>query len=314
MTDTDVAQRSGRGNRAVLEIVCAAALFGTTGTAAALGPDSASAVSVGAVRLIVGGLGLVAILSILGVSRAATFALLRRPIVLLAGLATAVYQVAFFAGVARAGVGLGAVVAIGSGPVLVGLLSWIALRERPTRLWVIATSVCLVGLGCIVLGAGSNTAGTGGEVLIGLGLVLIASFGYAAYTVIARGLIVSGADSTSVMAAAFGLGAVVLVPVAAATSLAWIGSWSGIAMALWLGLVATTLAYVLFGRALRVLPAPTVATLVLAEPVVATLLGVVVLGERPTGLQWLGMGLVAVSLVVVGARTGSGGRTARGSG
>jgi len=314
VTDTEVARQAGRGNRAVFEILCAAALFGTTGTAAALGPDSASDISVGAVRLIVGGLGLVAILPILGVSRAATFALLRRPIVLLAGLATAIYQVAFFAGVARAGVGLGAVVAIGSGPVLVGVLSWIALRERPTRLWAMATTVCLIGLGCIVLGAGSSTSGTGGEVLIGLGLVLIASFGYAAYTVIARGLIVSGVDSTSVMAAAFGLGATILVPVAAATSLAWLGSWSGIAMAIWLGLVATTLAYVFFGRALRLLPAPTVATLVLAEPVVATLLGVVVLGERPTALQWLGMGLVAVSLVVVGARSGSGGSGAGRSG
>ena len=45
----------------------------------------------------------------------------------------------------------------------------------------------------------------------------------------------------------------------------------------------TALAYVLFARGLGRLSAATVTTLVLAEPLVATLLGVAVLGERLDG-------------------------------
>ena len=52
-------------------------------------------------------------------------------------------------------------------------------------------------------------------------------------------------------------------------------------MALWLGAVPTALAYILFASGLRHLPANEVATLTLAEPVTAALLGAVVLGERP---------------------------------
>jgi hypothetical protein len=54
------------------------------------------------------------------------------------------------------------------------------------------------------------------------------------------------------------------------------------------------------GTRLRELPAGPVATLVLAEPLVATLLGVGLLGERPGPVGWLGAGLVAVGLLVQG--------------
>jgi DME family drug/metabolite transporter len=78
-------------------------------------------------------------------------------------------------------------------------------------------------------------------------------------------------------------------------------------MALWLGLATTTLAYVLFGRGLHHLPAGPVTTLVLAEPVVATFLGVVVLGESLAPLGWVGAALVLAGLAlqgVVSARRG----------
>ena len=45
----------------VLVFVAAALLFGTTGTAGALGPDDASTLSVGVARMVVGGIGLAAI-------------------------------------------------------------------------------------------------------------------------------------------------------------------------------------------------------------------------------------------------------------
>jgi DME family drug/metabolite transporter len=110
-----------------------------------------------------------------------------------------------------------------------------------------------------------------------------------------------GRRSDEVMAAAFGLGGLVLLPVLLTQPIAWMATPSGVVMALWLGLGTTTVAYVLFGRGLRHLPAGPVTTLVLAEPVVATLLGVLVLGERIPVLGWVGVSLVLVGLALQGA-------------
>ncbi len=75
---------------------------------------------------------------------------------------------------------------------------------------------------------------------------------------------------------------------------------SGVLLALYLGLVTTTLGYLLFVRGLAGLQAGPVTTLMLAEPVVATGLGVTVLGERLTALGALGGVLVLVGLLVQG--------------
>lgn len=282
--------------RAVLSVLGAATLFGTTGTAQALGPAGTTPLGVGAARIVIGGAGLFAVLPRIGGSRRDAIELWRTRWGLIAGLTTALYQVCFFAGVSRAGVALGTLVTIGSGPVVTGLLSWLLLRERPRPSWLVATAVCVTGLALLV---GSGSAQPDVDP-IGLALALASGVGYAVYTVAAKRLINDGHRSDEVMAAAFGLGGVLLLPVLLTAPLAWLATPSGLALALWLGLVTTTLAYVLFGRGLRHLPAGPVTTLVLAEPVVATALGVVVLGERLPPLGWLGAGLVLAGLVLQG--------------
>jgi DME family drug/metabolite transporter len=293
--------RGGAGP--VLAVLGAAVLFGTTGTAQALGPSGTTPLGVGAARIVIGGLGLLAVLPRVGGSRRAALALWRTRWGLLAGLMTAAYQVLFFGGVHLAGVALGTLVTIGSGPVFTGLLSWLVLRERPERSWVIATTVCVVGLALLV-GSGSSSPGSDGR---GLLLALGAGLGYAVYTVGAKHLITAGHRSDDVMTAAFLLGGLVLLPLLLTQPLAWLATPRGLVMALWLGLATTTLAYVLFGRGLHHLPAGPVTTLVLAEPVVATFLGVVVLGERLTAPAWCGAVLVLLGLAlqgVVSARRG----------
>lgn len=280
----------------MLQVLAAATLFGTTGTSQALGPAGTTPLGVGAARLVVGGAGLVLLLPRVGGSRRAAGRLLLTRWGLLAGLMTASYQVCFFAGVARAGVALGTLVTIGSGPVFTGLLSWLLLRERPGRSFVVATLLALAGLGLLTLD-GSERADVE---LGGLLLALLSGLGYALYTIAAKRLISAGAESADVMAAAFGLGGLLLVPVLLTQPLAWLASPGGIALALWLGFATTTLAYFLFGRGLRHLAAGPVTTLVLAEPVVATLLGVVVLGERLGAAGWVGCALVVAGLAVQG--------------
>ncbi|MEU4533583.1 EamA family transporter [Streptosporangium sp. NPDC023825] len=211
-----------------------------------------------------------------------------------AAMAVAAYQLCYFAAVGRTGVAVGTVVAIGSGPVFTGLLSWLLDRAWPGRRWAGATAVAIAG--CAVL------TGGGGEVRAdGVLLALLGGLLYAFYAVTAARAIGAGAPSDAVMGLMFGGAAVVMVPVLLWTGTGWLAEPRGLFTALYLGCATTALAYFLYGRGLRTTPVATAATLALAEPAVAALLGVVVLGERLTpasvaGLVLLGASLVAVSL------------------
>src|SRR5690606_6686275 len=66
----------------------------------------------------------------------------------------------------------------------------------------------------------------------------------------------------------------------------------------YLGLGTTALSYFLYGRGLRTTPVATAATLALAEPAVAALLGLVVLGERLAPVSVAGLILLGIALVV----------------
>lgn len=281
---------------AVGAVLVAATLFGTTGTAQALGPDGTTPLGVGAVRLVVGGVGLMAVLPLVGGLRRDAVRLWRTPAGVAIGVCTALYQVSFFAAVQQAGVAIGTLAAIGSGPVLAGLLARFVLGERPGRSWVLATGLCLVGLTLLVTGGGAAQRVD----LVGVALAILAGLAYAGYTVLAKGQLSAGQEPSTVMAAAFGLGGLLLLPLLATQPMAWLLEPRGVGMALHLGLVTTTLAYLLFVRGLAQLPAGPVTTLMLAEPVVATTLGIVVLDERLTLISTIGVGLLLLGLVLQG--------------
>jgi len=136
--------------------------------------------------------------------------------------------------------------------------------------------------------------------LSGLLLALGAGLAYAVYTVTAKQLIVRGDASATVVGSAFGLGGFLLVPVLLTQPLAWLGTSPGVALAAYLGLLTTGLAYVLFGRGLGVLAAGPVTTLVLAEPLVASVLGVTLLHERLAPVGVAGARVVLAGLVLQG--------------
>lgn len=278
------------------QVLAAAVLFGTTGTAQALGPSGTTPLGVGAVRLAVGGAALLCALPLLHGKAGRAIALWRSPLGLAAGTCTALYQVCFFAAVQSAGVALGTLVTIGSGPVFAGLLALALLKERPARAWIIATGLCVLGLGLL----SADGAGQAGVSATGLLLALGAGLAYATYTVASRQLMVRGEASSTVMGSAFGLGGLLLIPVGLTQPLGWLATPSGLALAAYLGLLTTTAAYLLFGRGLAVLPAGPVTTLVLAEPLVATLLGVSLLDERLAPLGLSGAALVLTGLALLG--------------
>jgi len=106
-----------------------------------------------------------------------------------------------------------------------------------------------------------------------------------------------------VMGLLFGAAAVLLAPVLALSSPGWVLTGRGIAVIGYLGVVTTVLAYLLYGRGLRTVPAPVAVTLGLAEPVVAAILGLAVLGERLSTTALAGLVLVGLALAtLVGGR------------
>ncbi|MFE3453686.1 DMT family transporter [Nonomuraea sp. NPDC059194] len=261
-------------------VLAAAVLWGTAGTAGLL--ITADPVSVAAARLVLGGLVLVFMVRGVRIT----------PALLLGAVAVAAYQLCFFAAVSRTGVAIGTVVAIGSGPVFTGLLS----RQFSAR-WAAATAAAIAG--CAALIAGGGGAQAGDQVVEGVLLALLGGLIYAFYAVTAARAINAGAPSDGVMGVMFGGAAAIMLPVLIATGPGWLAEPRGLLAALYLGLGTTALAYFLYGRGLRTTPVATAATLALAEPAVAALLGVVVLHETLSPVSWGGLVLLGVSLVAV---------------
>jgi DME family drug/metabolite transporter len=270
-------------------VLAAGALWGTTGTAQALAPPGATPAAVGAVRLALGGAGLLAVALLRGELRQA--ARLPGRAVVAAAVAVAAYQVCFFSGVSLTGVALGTVVGIGSSPVWAGLLAWLSGAGRPSRRWVLATGLAVAGVILLIAGGRSLQVNLPGVIL-----ALAAGASYAIYASASKRLL-ERASPDAVMAVVFGLAALLLSPILLQSDLGWVGTPRGAAVVLHLGLLATTLSYLLFARGLRSLPAPTAVTLSLAEPLTAAGLGLLVLQERLTMAALLGGGLLLAALI-----------------
>ena len=265
----------------------AAALWGTNGTARELLAEDAPPVAVGAVRLVVGGLLLLA---------------WRRPSwrgwaplpLAVAVVAMAAYQPLFFSGIDRAGVAVGTVVGIGTSPIAGGLLGRALRHEHLGPRWWAATAIGLAGAALQATGDGG-----GDRVVSGLLLAGGAGVAYAVY-VAASATLLDDHGPTDVAAAVLGLAGVALVPLALAGDLGWVAEPGGAALAAWLGVATVAVAYPLLARGLDAVGVGATATLTLAEPATAAVLGLLVLGERLPAAGYSGLVLLAASVTLVG--------------
>ncbi|MFM7063501.1 MAG: DMT family transporter [Actinomycetes bacterium] len=277
--------------RASVAVLAAATLFGTSATTVALLAPGAPGPSVAGMRLLVGALGLVVVV-LWRAGPGEILALARRRPVWLMGLGVAGYQAFFFMGTGRAGVAVGTLVALGLAPFMPGLLGWAMREGAPGWSWLASTVLAVAGVALITAGGL-----TGGDP-VGVACAVAAAACYAVYTVVGVRLAREGSSASAVLATSFAIGAVLLLP-AAVTSTWWL-SPSGLLAVVWLGLGVTTLAYLLFGIGLKHLQPGHIATLTVLEPAVATILGVLVLGESLGIAGWLGCLLVFCALALLG--------------
>ena len=296
--------RSLRSGGGAADILLAASLWGTTGTVRALAPASAGPVTIGAARIILGGL----VLFLLAARGAGLRPLLRRgrrtwAMLALGAVSVAVYQTAFFAAVARTGVATGTVVTIGSAPAFTGVLCLLTGQGGLSRRWILATAGAVTG--CALLVGGGQAAGVEP---VGVLLALLSGLTYAGYATVTSHLITCGEDGLAVVGALFGGAGVLLLPVLVGGGPGALLTGPGLLVTLYLGVVTTGLGYVLYARGLRTTPVAVATTLGLAEPAVAALLGLVVLHEHLGGVALAGLATLAGGIVLLAT-----GRTRQGS-
>jgi len=178
------------------------------------------------------------------------------------------------------------------------LFSALALGERPSgRQWT-GTAVAFTGLATIALTVGLDLT------VIGLCLTGASAVSWAIGNLLVKRL--PPVDTLHLMVwlslvpplPALALSALLDGPSAILTALA-AASWLQLGAVLYLGGVATVLAYAIWGQLLRRYPAATVAPFALLIPFVAAAGSSLVFGERFGMLRLTGMGLVLLGLAVI---------------
>jgi drug/metabolite transporter, DME family len=297
-----VNRSAGSAGLGTLYVLAASVLWGTTGTAATFAP-AVGPLAIGAAAMGLGGL-LQALIAARPVIRQRAVLHAQRGTMLLGGAAVAVYPLAFYTSMRLAGVAVGTVVSIGSAPLASALAERLIDRRRLTSRWMAGAALGLAGIVLLCLAEATRSrpghAGAG-PTIAGVVLGLAAGATYAIYTWAAHRLIGRGATPRAAMGAVFGLGGLLLLPVLLATGAPLIASWPNAAVGAYLALVPMFTGYLLFGRALARIPASTATTLSLLEPAIATILAVIVVGERLPAAGWAGLTLIAGCLVILTA-------------
>jgi drug/metabolite transporter, DME family len=219
---------------------------------------------------------------------------------LLMGAFMAFYQVCYFASIARVGVAIAVLVTLCTAPVMVALLSALLLRERLTGAIVLALACALAGTAMLIW-VGPETGGARRDTLAGVLLALGSAFGYTMLTLYSRTL--SGRyHPLQPITIGFAAGALLLLPFALATGFVISYPAGGWALLLYLGLVPTALAYVLFLTGMRSVTATVASIATLIEPLTSTLLAWLLFGEQlgPLGVFGAALLLGAIGLLYRG--------------
>ena len=271
-------------------VLLAAVLWGTTGTAQTYLPQNAQPLTIGASRLAIGGFSLLIIMILM---KKINFRTWPWKETVVAALCMALFQPLFFTSVRVTGIAIGTVVAIGSAPIFSGLIEWLILKLRPSRAWVIATALSVIGCSLLFLNKDALTVNP-----LGVTLSLIAGFVFAIYTIVSKALLVK-VEAIPAVAMTFSISATILMPFLFIFDSSWVTEPSNIAIILYLGFMTTSVAYILYLTGLQKVPSSSAVTLSLGEPLTAAVLSVFIVGEVLSAVSWVGVLLLLGGIVVL---------------
>ena len=168
------------------------------------------------------------------------------------------------------------------------------LREKPQRSWYAGTAVTILGI--VLVGTAHGIESFDPK---GVGLATLAGFGFAVFNVVCRKSLAQGAQDMWLTATTFGVAALVSFPFLFAQNPEWILTSKGFFTVLWLGLVTTSVGYILFMFGLKRIESSKAATVVLAEPATATILAAFVIGENLVARSYIGILIVAAGIAYI---------------
>jgi drug/metabolite transporter (DMT)-like permease len=187
------------------------------------------------------------------------------------------------------------VLLVNTAPLFAIVLSLVFLREKPSLVLQIAILLAMVGAAVIALGdRGSSRASLFGNLLAVAGAVTLAT-----YQVIGRGLR-AALPLNAYMLLVWGTATLTLAALVAGfgTRFAPFPPRTWLAFAA-LAVVPTLGGHGLTNRALRSLPAPTVGLFLLGEPVIASLLAILLFDETPSTSTLVGGAIILAALALV---------------
>jgi drug/metabolite transporter (DMT)-like permease len=184
-------------------------------------------------------------------------------------------------------------------PVWVALISWVWFREKPS--WTTSSGIALALVGSLLVAIGGGSDDVGSNPLLGNGLALLGSIAVSFYFLIGREAQQRGLGIGNHVAVAYATAAIVLLPLPFLFSTGYTGYSVQVYLAILLmALFPQLVGHTSFNWAVRWI-SPTLVTLtILAEPIGASILGMIIFRETPGWTVVLGA-LVILSGVAVAA-------------
>ncbi|MET8997326.1 DMT family transporter [Amycolatopsis sp. NPDC004169] len=222
---------------------------------------------------------------------------------LLAGAGLGLDFVLWGEAIPRVGAGI-ATVLLAVQVVIVPLLAFAFLAERPSKRFLAAVPVLLGGI--VLAGGFAGTGSFGPDPVTGAVAALLAGAGYAGYLFLIRLSGGTGTQAHSLVLATVSAGAVAVVLGVPTGTLDLTPGLPAFGWLVALAVVGQLAGWLLISAALPRMSATTGATLMLLQPVGAVLLGIGLLGETPGWAQLAGCAGVVAAVCFAG-----GGRSAR---
>ena len=283
-------------------------LAGTAGTVAALYALNTPSPVIGFARLTVGAITLLLLAPFFGGKLRHLPRLITRPGIWIMAASSASYQAFFFASVERTGVATAALITVGCIPVSAGIVGWIFLRERLNKIWFLSTAIAISGLVIASIGELRTNDATG------LLYAVIAGSGIGAYINAAKVEVRAGGHSMQLPGMAFLLGSFGLFFIVRSDLLQVQWTTQTILLAIYLGAVTMGIANGIQIVGLKGISPGVASTMMLADPVTAAVLGVVVLNQQPTLNGAVGLVLVVIGLAMQSFSATQDAPSAKGSG